>query len=511
MFPPLVTLFFLVAATEATPESAVCDADGETDLIDGCLSLFQRGMAVRPRTLEPTLAGGQRTQVAKAAPTCANLKNQGAFFTVDMKVGTPAQKFEVVADTGSDMVIIPSCVCKDLGGCNASDACFKGTDKSTTFSIMEKEKVEMVQLVFGSGTIDAVISTDVVRMGGRTTTMQDGVLLMVNRALDFDGPFEGILGLGLPLGPLQAKEPGKDGGSRTYKPHLFLEQAGVSHFSVCFSDSGKPGVLRLGDDPAPNPMGTVGTKHWGMDFLGMGVGSASAAVAFCGDPGACSGILDSGTTAMLGPSRHVEQLYSGICDAWLRCRSLGAAKKSEAFMDLLMNCSDWLTDDQGINEVPSLHIRLAGPSGSPQSFELSAWGYITESLRDEVETHRKYFAGVIPVDVAVPTGRKEKVCFPSLGTTDDLSQHVSSDEKAVWILGTPIFYEYRVGYDMAATPPAMSLTALGSDGCGSCDEDLGLISEAVREMPGAARAARPPRVTRGPWRFPRGFRGARRS
>ena len=53
--------------------------------------------------------------------SCAALKNKGVYFTARLCVGTPSQCFDVVADTGSDNVIITSCVCNDLLG--ATDEC----------------------------------------------------------------------------------------------------------------------------------------------------------------------------------------------------------------------------------------------------------------------------------------------------------------------------------------------------------------------------------------------------
>merc|ERR1719421_1428281 len=139
--------------------------------------------------------------------TCAPLANKGSHFTVDIQVGTPGQTFSVVADTGSDAVIVPSCICKESGSCSRSDRCFRGTNKSSTFKMPElngtgtigpKTKLPMVKMVFGSGQVEAVIASDVVTVGQLHPTMKRGVLLMVDKALKIHGSFEGILGLGQP-------------------------------------------------------------------------------------------------------------------------------------------------------------------------------------------------------------------------------------------------------------------------------------------------------------------------
>jgi len=141
--------------------------------------------------------------------TCTPLQSRGTYYTVDLQVGTPPQNFSVVADTGSDAVIVPSCVCTEGGACNKKDRCFRGTNKSKTFSIAglnsttapkQKAKLPVINMFFGSGEIRAIVATDVVNVGGVKSLMKNSVMLMVDQALRISGVFEGILGLGPPKG-----------------------------------------------------------------------------------------------------------------------------------------------------------------------------------------------------------------------------------------------------------------------------------------------------------------------
>jgi len=135
-----------------------------------------------------------------AGASCAKLTNAGTHFTVKVAVGTPSQEFDVVADTGSNSLIIPSCLCQTQGHCPKTDHCFTGTHKSSSFKLYQTEKKETENLVisFGSGKILGVVAMDQVKVGPKGAFMQDGFLLMLDRALDLSGPFEGILGLGVP-------------------------------------------------------------------------------------------------------------------------------------------------------------------------------------------------------------------------------------------------------------------------------------------------------------------------
>mmetsp|Transcript_90718 Transcript_90718/g.283683 ORF Transcript_90718/g.283683 Transcript_90718/m.283683 type:complete len:556 (-) Transcript_90718:35-1702(-) len=309
-------------------------------------------------------------QIREAGPTCSTLHNRGTYFTIDVYVGTPAQKFSVVADTGSNLLIVQSCVCQAAGICDKTDKCFTGTNHSSTFSISHGPQGPVsLSLTFGSGTIHGVVAKDYAQIGALKTFMKDGLLLMTDHALNFGGPFEGILGLGLPsrLRPavnstaadaLQSGSfgdiiqkimdalTGRHGGSAptgasqspvytqdsrdamqgVESPKGFLEQARVGRFSMCFN-YGSNGTFRLGIPEKASAHGGIGSFHWGLDFRGISVGDKPLPVHFCspdkmrhGQTTPCAAIPDSGTTLITGPDNHVHALLEGICDEWPRCR-----------------------------------------------------------------------------------------------------------------------------------------------------------------------------------------------
>eukprot|EP00971_Amphidinium_carterae_P034126 671747-Amphidinium_carterae.1 len=199
-----------------------------------------------------------------SAATCAPLTNHGTHFTVKLQVGTPGQSFSLVADTGSNAVIVTSCTCREKGKCKADLACFHGTGKSSTFVIKDTKAgtqsgPAMVSMRFGSGDIEAVIATDVVQIGSIQATMTDSLLLMIDQALHIDGGLEGILGLGPPSKQRESSKCHVDASGNAQSSegriaHLvrkkinvnsWLDQARVDRFSMCFKDGGD-GVLRLG-------------------------------------------------------------------------------------------------------------------------------------------------------------------------------------------------------------------------------------------------------------------------
>jgi hypothetical protein len=143
------------------------------------------------------------------------LKNMGTHVEVDVTIGTPVnedkpQVFSLIADTGSNNVIVPSCVCKQRSmACSSNSACFTGTNVSSSF-LLEKGSASdgslQRTLSFGSGDVDTVVAHDVVKLGHVQHPIK-GVLLMVDNQLDFE--INGIIGLGVPGSNKAMAEEGK--------------------------------------------------------------------------------------------------------------------------------------------------------------------------------------------------------------------------------------------------------------------------------------------------------------
>ncbi|CAJ1343879.1 unnamed protein product [Effrenium voratum] len=266
----------------------------------------------------------------EAPATCTSLKNHGSFSSAKVGVGTPPQYFELVADTGSDNVIVQSCICKDKHWCPSEfGKCFKGTGRSSTFSI-EMEENEVGQegvtgfvMSFGSGDILVIKASDRVEVGTAAAFMNESLLLMVKQELSIRGQFEGILGLGRPHRS-EIADKQVDG---------FLKKAGIERFSMCFNQEG-PGVLGVNEPSAKEALQSVGSVHWGLDFRGISVGQDTQNLDFCQEKGpgmdtACGLIPDSGTTLITGPADEIEKLYEGICRQWPRCLQMHEALQAE--------------------------------------------------------------------------------------------------------------------------------------------------------------------------------------
>ena len=373
-------------------------------------------------------------------------------------------------------------------GCGRHERCFRGTNRSTTFSIPQNPKI--AELTFGSGTIQAAVASDVVSVSTITANMTDGLLLILNRAaLEVEGEFQGILGLGLPhrqqleaagstvmtkiqdpyySGIVQAlvcllfpqlcaaTVPYQPEMQAAYNEKLFLELAAVDRFSMCFQDAERPGALRFHVPPLQRPIQQIGKLHWGIGFQGLSIGHrggpADADVLFCGPEtmkGAmtspCGIIPDSGTTLINGPGEQVKHLQAQLCSKWPRCRQ--HAQGSPTALDfgmVLQNCSSWL-HEFGLGEVPSIFFHIKVAEERIETFELTSWAWVTETI----------------------VGNKS-VCMPAFGEMD----YYTVENGPVWILGTPLFYEYTVGYDLRSRQ-----VSLDAGACQPCSSEALLLAE----------------------------------
>lgn len=560
---------------QAAPAPA---SDDDVSLMQIALSASKRGrQALETDSVPDSLAN----KGVGSGSQCSSLANKGAYFTVSVGIGTPRQDFDLVADTGSDALIVPDCKCVKAKFCEALDNCF-ATENSTSFGLdikavdapnaskTDKKAVAIMgaKMNYGSGQIQVLVASEKVKLANIETKMHNGVFLMEDRrSLQVHGKFEGILGLGLPH-----KHPlSKQGVSIP----AFLQASAVPRYSLCFNEMPHPGALRTHLDALPNPMTNIGTVHWGLDLQGFSVGGAKEKAVFC-DPNdmdknqktACGAIPDSGTTLMMGPPEHILKLYATLCDQWSRCakaykksktasapasekdngkglqeienqiakafkkpagldaedngevplssphamlvpavphkskpkpaRSNATevvAAKAKAFHNLLSSCEDWMTKEHGVKEIPSIFLHLAGKEGKPQAVELSSWSFIVETTQDVYKVVTAKVFGSIPIQAAIPTGKKKKVCTASFGP----QVYKTKDNGPVWILGAPLFYATTVGYGLGQKPEDSQMSFMDGP-CAHCSEKSSLIS--THTATGANAARTQPRHLAGPIREP---------
>lgn len=532
----LLLVLGVVVAGDLLPHEAFA---GEEE----CSTEQDCGLDLRQLRVQRTSSSGLLTEDAaddpgQQAATCSPLKNHGTHSSVDVSVGTPPQTFQLIADTGSDNVIVQSCFCKERGYCPLDfGKCFKGSERSSTFAMVEgTDGPAMSMMSFGSGKILVALASDEVSVGSVSANMNSSLLLMVKQALKIKGQFEGILGLGRPHRHSMPRP-----GHRAVEG--FMEASGIDRFSMCFND-GSPGVLGLNIPARGFPLRSVGRMHWGLDFRGISIGDDKQPVGFCTaeekQPGmetACGIIPDSGTTLIMGPASQIVTLYTDLCTRWPRCVKMHKALTAEyenlrrhneqalkaaalkaartrfyqrvqallqardpdepeaseeseqpaseesdetapdeserpplpgqvslpaTLLLLLKNCHYWLYNNStGFSEMPSLFFHVAGTAGGTDTLEMKPHTWVLEMNRRVVQKHTKKLLGYLPIEIVSVS--KEHVCTPAFGHMDYPTQL----NGPVWIMGTPLFYEYQVHYDRGPDPPTMNFVR---EPCGACVE-----------------------------------------
>lgn len=412
--------------------------------IQRCLALLLACSTLQVQTLVTRdhihIGGAGRS----GSESCSNLANEGTHYTVEVGVGTPPQQMDLIADTGNSFpVVVQPCSCKDSKDyyveCKKTEKCFAGA-KSSSY-VAPKLTAPHIGLGFGVGSIRASVATDVVRVGQVSAKMDKGLLLIVRRGFTTTYDFEGILGLGVPAWS-QSKSPEPDVesapiGSSVQLPS-FLEVARDNTFSLCFNP-GRGGALRFNPDTMPRMLSQIGRHNWALSLTGFSAGKSGAPISVCspdsiksGALSPCAAIPDSGTTHIMGPKADVERILGDLCTQWPRCaeyKRKQPGSSAKAFKSLLWDCRTWMTQKDGMREVPSLFIHVSGGDGEKEVLEITAMSYVYET-----------FLAWAP---------ESPKCAASL----DTYSFNTKKHGAAWILGTPLFYEYQVAFKLR--PPSI--------------------------------------------------------
>ncbi|RUS89981.1 hypothetical protein EGW08_002248, partial [Elysia chlorotica] len=263
------------------------------------------------------------------------LKNfQDAQYYGPITVGTPGQPFNVIFDTGSSNLWIPSVHCP-----RSDVACQKHNKYNNATSKTYRPNGKPFVIQYGTGNVEGYLSTDTITVAGVSVVNQT-FGEAVKESQDFVGtPADGLLGMGFPE-ISEDQVPTVFGNMVRQK----LIPEPVFSFYLNRDEKASPGgVLTLGGTDPDHYTGDFTfvdvTKkgYWQFDMDRVNVKGEELTLCKSG----CSAIADTGTTLIVGPSSEVNALNS----------QLGGAPTSQGL---------YIVDCKKVNSLPDVVFTLNG-------------------------------------------------------------------------------------------------------------------------------------------------------
>ncbi|ORY05886.1 endopeptidase [Basidiobolus meristosporus CBS 931.73] len=298
---------------------------------------------------------------AKHGVPISNFMN--AQYYGEVSIGTPAQVFKVVFDTGSSNLWVPSTHCTSI-------ACFfhqrYNSDESSTF----KANGTQFAIQYGSGSLEGIISNDVVKVGDISIDKCDFGESVKEPGLAFAfGRFDGIMGMGYDTISVKGVVP-----PFYHMVNRKLIDKPVFSFWLNDAENGEEGgELVLG---GTNPKHYKGDIHWSPVTRKGYWEIKLEAVAFGDediglDP--VGAAIDTGSSLLVVPSALADLI-----------NSLLGAKKNFA--------GQYVLDCEKVPSLPSLTLTFNG-----KPFTLQAEQYI-------LKVQNQCVSGFMGMDIPAPAG-----------------------------------------------------------------------------------------------------------
>ncbi|XP_003798803.1 pepsin A [Otolemur garnettii] len=245
-------------------------------------------------------------------------------------IGTPAQEFTVIFDTGSSNLWVPSVYC-------SSPACSNHNRFNPQSSSTYQATSQTVSIAYGTGSMTGILGYDTVQVGGITDTNQIfGLSETEPGSFLYYAPFDGILGLAYPSISSSGATPVFDN---------MWNQGLVSQdlFSVFLSSNDQSGsVVMFGGIDSSYYTGEL---NW-IPLSSEGYWQITVdSITMNGEPIACSqgcqAIVDTGTSLLSGPTSPIANIQSYI----------GASEDS--YGQMVISCS-------AINSLPNIVFTING-------------------------------------------------------------------------------------------------------------------------------------------------------
>ncbi|XP_051891097.1 gastricsin-like [Pristis pectinata] len=288
------------------------------------LETHKRDPALKYRHLFP----GYQTEAADE-PLLNNIDN---FYYGPITIGTPAQSFEVLFDTGSSNLWIASIYC-DSPTCRNHNR--YNPQQSSTFSTNK----QTFEIFYGSGSLTGFFGYDTVNVAGISIPNQEFGLSVTEPGTAFYySKFDGILGLSYPALSAGGATPVFDG---MMNDHL-VSQPIFSVYLGSVPNSPNGGEVTFGGIDSSKYTGQIvwvsvlQELYWLIPMQGVLLNGQST---FCSQ--GCQAMVDTGTSYLTAPSQELTELLQYI----------GATENE--YGEFVVNCND-------VANMPSLTFIING-------------------------------------------------------------------------------------------------------------------------------------------------------
>ncbi|KAJ8400182.1 hypothetical protein AAFF_G00398760 [Aldrovandia affinis] len=222
----------------------------------------------------------------------------------EISIGSPAQIFNVVFDTGSANLWVPSTTCSPL-----YTACFTHNRYDSSKSRTHIDNGAGFSIQYASGNVRGFLSQDVVVVGGIPVVQLFAEATALPAMPFIFAKFDGVLGMGYPNVAIDGITPVFD---HIMSQHVLKEEV----FSVYYSRDPKhtPGgeIVLGGTDPDYytgnfHYLQTSQVGKWEIQMKGVSVGPD---LLFCKE--GCTAVVDTGSSYITGPASSVSVLMKVI-------------------------------------------------------------------------------------------------------------------------------------------------------------------------------------------------------
>eukprot|EP00741_Cyanophora_paradoxa_P004763 tig00000828_g4621.t1 len=278
--------------------------------------------------------------------TIRNLAN--AQYSVPVSIGSPAQTFYLLVDTGStDTWVINS---------NCTNCRARSTKYTSSASSTYAKDGRPFSIQYGSGAVEGVIGKETVSMAGFSAAGQ--AIGLAHSSSGLGSSISGILGLAFPSIATPAMRP------PLFDSIMTAHALAANVFTLTLADTTAESTLRIGGYPSGltyYDLPLLSQDYWAVAMPRLTVGTAGANLCL---RATCKAIVDSGTSLFIGPTAVIQSILS----------LLAAAAPASATSAASGATRTW--DCSGTQNLPTLYISLRGTGTQTHVVALSPQQYV---------------------------------------------------------------------------------------------------------------------------------------